>query len=82
MAINTVFETGNFRLDFDSLYGTCWYVRKKDDHVSPLNTGSDAIEEVQWAEELNEKNKQDCTIFNSIAMEHSFEPRWKESTHG
>jgi hypothetical protein len=78
--INTIFESGIYRLDADTLYGVCWYVRKKDDHVTLLNTGIEAEEEIAWAKELDQNSKHDCSTFNSIAAEHSFSPRWEKVT--
>jgi hypothetical protein len=78
MAIDTVFKTGTYELVFDTQYGVSWYVRKKDDHVSLMNTGTEAEDEVKWAKGLKQ-NKEDKTLFNSIAAEHSFSPRWSEA---
>lgn len=75
--IDTIFETGHYRLDFDTRYGTSWFVRKKDDYVSFLNTGTDAIEEKEWAEELDPSVGLHRSCFNSIAEEHTFEPRFE-----
>lgn len=78
MAIETLYESTAYRLDFDTLYGTSWFVRKKDDAVAPMNTGTDAIEEKKWAEELGQENKHHITIFNEIASEHEYSPRWSK----
>ena len=73
--ITTVFETGLYRLDYDSWYGTCWYVRLKDDYVSLMNSGVEAQEEIDWAEELS-KDKANSSVFNDIASEQEYQPRW------
>jgi hypothetical protein len=78
MTIRTIFESRMYRLDRDIQYGTNWFVRIRDDNVSLLNTGVEAEEEVEWAEALDSNNKQDVTLFNEIAREHSFSPRWSK----
>jgi hypothetical protein len=78
MTIDTIFSSGSYRLDADSQYGTAWYVRLKDDHVSLMNTGMDAVEEIKWAKELVPTDKQHMTLFNELAAEHSFTPRWSK----
>jgi hypothetical protein len=78
VTIETIFTTGSYRYDFDTQYGTSWFVRLKDDQVSLMNTGVDAEEEVDWVKSLNQSSKVDIAGFNSIAMEHSFSPRWSK----
>lgn len=78
MAILTIFETAVYRYDYDCQYGTSWYVRLRDDAVSLMNTGIEAEEEKAWAAQLNATDQIDRAVFNSIATEHSFSPRWSE----
>jgi hypothetical protein len=45
MTIQTCFESKKYRYDFDTLYGTGWFVRLSDDHVTLMATGIEAEED-------------------------------------
>ncbi len=80
MTIETIYETDNYRFDYDARYGTCWYVRKSDDYVTLMDTGTDAELEVtarRQHAEIEPKEKRDY-LFDSYAAEFSYSPRWSE----
>jgi hypothetical protein len=86
MAIETVFETFAYRYDYDTQYGTSWYVRKSDDYVTLMNTGTEAEEERdRWAhledtctKTVPEYRQKANQLFDMEAIEHSYSPRWSE----
>ena len=45
--METVKETENYKLVQDRLYGVTRFIRKEDQFVSAMNTGSEAIEELE-----------------------------------
>ena len=77
MTIETLFETESYRYDYDTQYGTGWFVRKSDDHVTLLNTGVDAEEERQRFKMMpnDAKHEQD---FNELAEAQEYSPRWEK----
>ena len=76
MTIETVFETEQYRYDYDTLYGTGWFVRKADDHVSLMNTGVEA-EEIR----LGLINRKPCPVdFDAWASHAEYTSRWEQVT--
>lgn len=75
MTIQTIFETEQYRWDYDTQYGTGWFVRKADDHVSLIETGI-AAEEIK----LGLSRKTTCPLdFDAWASKAGYSPRWSDS---
>ena len=77
MSIQTVRETNEYSYDKDTLYGTGWFVRKSDDMVSLMDTGTDRDVLI-----LTLENKGICndTAFNAIAKSRTYNNRFEEDS--
>lgn len=75
MSIDTIYETPDYRYDWDSLAGVGWFTRKHDDHVSYINTGSDAIMQRESFEKLS-NNALDTLLFEETALKQTYTKRW------
>ena len=74
MAIETVFETDQYRWDYDTQYGTGWFVRKSDDNVTLMDTGVEA-EEIR----LGLSRGSTCPAdFDAWASHGDYSPRWSK----
>jgi hypothetical protein len=86
MTIKTLFETDLYRYDHDTLMGVGWYVRKADDTVSLMVTGSDA-DELNWHYTRlatrraihNLSAAQFDSVFNEVAAKQEYSSRWDET---
>lgn len=78
MTIETIFETDKYRWDYDSLYGVGWFVRKSDDAVSLMETGSDAEEVKSEFAAIEPAGLFKIAAFNSVASQQSYWPRWSD----
>jgi hypothetical protein len=78
MTIETIFETPNYRYDYDTQYGVSWFVRLEDDSVTLMNTGTEAFEEMKSFQKLDPSNQRHREVFDSLAMEHSYSSRWSK----
>lgn len=74
MAIETIYETDNYRWDYDTLYGTGWFVRKKDDHCTLMDTGVEA-EEIRLGLTTKPVSPVD---FDAWASHGEYSPRWSK----
>jgi hypothetical protein len=80
MTIETVFETEAYSYDFDTQYGTGWFVRKADDHVSLMDTGVEAEEWVHSCRTWFTDQCSKCVAdFNNEAEQRTYSPRWSDS---
>ena len=76
MSIETMFETDNYRWDWDRLAGVGWFVRKADDHVSLMETGieADALS-VTYSFYIKDDPK-NVASFEKEAEAQEYSPRW------
>lgn len=77
MSIKTIRETDNYSYDIDTAYGTGWFVRKRDDMVTLMDTGSDV--------ELAKLSYQNATLvsdeaFDIVAENQTYVNRWSEDS--
>lgn len=70
--VNTIRETNDYRYDVDRLYGTGWFVRKSDDMVSLMDTGSDRETRLLAMPLLTDNG------FNLMAKQQTYNNRWEE----
>jgi hypothetical protein len=76
MSVKTIRETDNYSYDIDTLYGTGWFVRKSDDMVTLLFTGSEAyVKELAYVGKLLSDNE-----FDLIAKQQTYNNRWSEDS--
>lgn len=85
MTIETIFETEDYRYDHDTLYGTGWFVRKSDDAVSLMDTGSDAESMKSLWNNRKEHiaahpvfKSETNNIFDREAARATYSPRWDD----
>lgn len=76
MTIETVYETANYRYDHDTLYGTGWFVRKSDDHVSLMDTGVEAQDRKLEYSNYFTDDPDSIKAFHIGAMSAQYSPRW------
>lgn len=74
MSIKTVRETNDYSYDIDTLYGTGWFVRKRDDMVSLMDTG---MERDIMVSRYKSKMLNDAE-FNTVAEQQTYTARWEE----
>jgi hypothetical protein len=75
MSVKTVRETNNYSYDIDTLYGTGWFVRKRDDMVSLMDTGSVvSIRATAFPNLLSDDE------FDKKAEEETYTCRWEEDS--
>lgn len=63
---STIKETDNYAYHFDKMMGVGWFERKKDQMVTLLDTGSDAIHRTVCYTTMKDED------FNLIAEEQTF----------
>lgn len=74
MSVKTIRETENYSYDIDKLYGTGWFVRKRDDMVSLMDTGSDRDAFVERYKVITDDE------FETIAEDQTYTSRWEEDS--
>lgn len=72
MANYTVHSTPKYHYHFNNRFGVGWWERRTDGHVTDLNTGSDAIEELHRIEPLAKGGEKNDAIFNNYGEEQSY----------
>ena len=80
MTIVTVYDSFAYQYDYDTRHGVGWFVRKSDDYVTLLDTGTDAQEQrdrwTKWNERQDIDTHRKDIIFDMEAIEYSYSPRW------